>query len=136
MPDLTAFLLARISEDEADANDAAKAVANGAQVWSKIHPDAVAYLSRVTPARVLAECETKRRIIAKHQRVKFTDVSLAIVNRDVCQKCHHAVDPPDEDHDDDWTYPLVQDDFPCKTLRYLATVYADHPDYDETWRAE
>ena len=75
MTDLAEFLLARIQEDEAAAKDA------GANVWTEQSsgvldtgewPDGVHALgdSRVTrfiaehdPVRVLAECDTKRRII-------------------------------------------------------------------------
>ena len=27
-------------------------------------------------------------------------------------------------------------DYPCLTLRALAAVYSDHPDYDPAWRPE
>ena len=95
---LTEILLARIAEDKVRADDAWKAVDNGAIVWDRIHPDVRAAIW--TPDRVLAECEAKRRIVEA-----FGDY-----------------DP--EDHWDFQTFPL----------RALAAVYADHPDYDETWR--
>ena len=85
------FLLARIAEDEE---------------WVR-HPDwcrAVADDQACDcdgPARVLAECEAKRRIVEREPLWN---------------------DPPEvrELYDD--------------TLRDLAAIYADHPDYDEEWR--
>ncbi|GAA1138517.1 DUF6221 family protein [Nocardioides aquiterrae] len=56
--------------------------------------------------RVLAECEAKRRIVGLHGRV------------DPC------------DAHDGATLETVE----CDTLRALAAVYADHPDYREEWR--
>ncbi|WP_353707620.1 DUF6221 family protein [Cellulosimicrobium sp. ES-005] len=64
---LTEFLLSRIAEDEARADDAWKAVDNGAIVWDRIHPDVRAALW--PPARVLAECEAKRRIVESARRL-------------------------------------------------------------------
>jgi hypothetical protein len=58
------------------------------------------------PQRVLAECEAKRRIIAEHSPVDPCDA--------------HAAD-----------YRTI----PCDTLLFLASVYADHPDYRAEWAA-
>lgn len=134
MSDLADFLLARIAEDEAvvygiapglspgpwrnhmsdpDAGGQwsvqARQVAPGktnavvvsdAAPWSLARGStpAMAHVARWDPARVLAECEAKRRI-----------VELNVYAYD---------DPP-------YRY--------C--LRLLALPYADHPDYQESWRA-
>lgn len=58
------------------------------------------------PARVLAECAAKRAIVAEH----------------------HPVDPCDA-HDGATMRTAT-----CDTLLHMASVYADHPDYDEAWR--
>lgn len=31
--------------------------------------------------------------------------------------------------------PLDVEEWPCRTVRVLAAVYSDHPDYDPKWRA-
>lgn len=83
---LTQFLRARIAEDEATAR-----VAND---WNF-----------TAEARVLAECEAKRRIVESAEFVRDTP-SI---------------------HDDART-------FMSNVLRRLAAVYAEHPDYREEWR--
>jgi cytochrome c5 len=123
---LVEFLLARIAEevnsvDRGEDEAAARLVTSSGR-------------SATARARVLAECEAKRRIVAIHKQVKFTDVSLGIVDEDVCQVCHWVLDSPSEEDHDDWTYPNVQQDYPCATLKALALPYADHPDYQEDWR--
>ncbi|MFJ6143107.1 DUF6221 family protein [Streptomyces anulatus] len=65
------------------------------------------HIVRHDPARVLREVDAKRQIIAEH------DVyARKLADRMDCQSL----------------------DFPCKTLRLLALSYADHPDYQDTWR--
>ncbi len=110
---LIEFLLARIAEDEA--------IAWTHEVWPN-------------QARVLAECEAKRHIIKIHQPVQFTDISINIIDETVCHTCHAVLDSPFEDEDDTWEYPLIQQHYPCKTLRATALPYADHPDYQQEWR--
>ena len=61
----------------------------------------------VQPSRVLAECAAKRAIISDHQQV---DVPFFWP---VCVGCERQM--------------------PCATLRHLAAVYKDHPDYREEW---
>lgn len=55
--------------------------------------------------RLLAECEAKRRIVGRHDVV------------DAAGGCAFCGEPA-----------------PCEHLRILASVYADHRDYDERWR--
>lgn len=128
---LAGFLLARIAEDEA----AARAVppldhnfdmggnrqderfvfgrtlpssADGMGNWSKHRgPETEAHFSRHDPARVLAECEAKRRIV---------------------EHCtwHSTVDGIDYR---DFYGPEYE-----TTVRLLALPYADHPDYRDEWR--
>jgi hypothetical protein len=89
---LTEFLLARIAEDERAAN----------ADWSNLGYD---------PARVLAECEAKRRILDLHR------------SGEVCDPCSGWLG----------TDPAAD----CPTLRLLALPYADHPDYRAAeWKAE
>jgi hypothetical protein len=60
-----------------------------------------------TCSRVLADCEAKRRIVERHRSKPDTG---------------------------GWYCAGCGDDWPCEDLRDLASVYADHPDYDEAWR--
>lgn len=59
------------------------------------------------PVRVLAECAAKRRIVEMHREGP---------GGGYCSRC---------DREPVW---------PCITLRALASVYADHRDYDLAWR--
>jgi hypothetical protein len=112
---LADFLLARIAEDEADAQ-----VALGpspfwfaGDEWSSVLGSdregcADAHIIRWRPDRVLAECEAKRRIVELHKRSIHSE-------EDMCFSCI--------------------EEWPCPTLRLLALPYASHPDYREEWRA-
>jgi hypothetical protein len=58
------------------------------------------------PARVLAECDAKRRIVERHRQ-----------SFDICAgDC------------------AMQEVSPCPTIRALALPYADHPDYCKEWK--
>lgn len=103
---LTEFLLARIGEDEAVARRVAVETAYPP-------PKPIGGIPRLgivgySTARVLAECEAKRRIVEAHPS-RFGG----------CETCHE-LDGPD-------AYA------PCATLRALAAVYAQHPDYRSEW---
>jgi hypothetical protein len=98
---LTDFLLARIEED------AAAATGTGPSPWAH---------DLAWHARVLAECEAKRRIVADWQTLadRVDDQGRPL----------HLFDPV--------TSMLLKATEPW--LRHLATVYADHPDYRPAWR--
>lgn len=151
MSDLTDFLLARIAEDEAVARAASPspwqygdvASVAGGSLYDKTrmigdlhyehlgnHDGSIvrhllsdeadangAHIARHDPARVLAECEAKRRIVEEHALVRIDRPDL---HPDACAACGC--------HE---TYPTR---WPCRTLRYIATAYADHPSYREEWR--
>ena len=113
MSDLADFLLARIAEDEAAASGCdewdEKDRTCGYTVthkWARITDDgSSSFWSGVpSPRRVLAECDTKRQIIAGE---------------------------PVNDNDDR-LYAGACDQYEA-TLRLLALPYADHPDYREEW---
>jgi hypothetical protein len=105
---LAKFLLARLAEDEA-----AQSAADGwhPTAWHRADCDSNSYsVGRCDcdiPARVLAECEAKRRIVELHSGD----------SDDMCQS-----------YAGNYVYE------PCPTLRALASVHADHPDYREEWR--
>jgi len=133
---LTEFLAARIDEDEAIAQDALHSDAkrpgewvtehhnsqyhdepdrchiaedSAGHYWSVAHevyiPNAE-HMARHDPARVLAECEVKRRI-----------VDLAREARETQRAGYGAADYYMRD-----------------VLRLLALPYADHPDYRQEWK--
>src|SRR5262245_17316529 len=111
MNDLVAFLRARLDEDEATARQAMTALESGWPDYQTYDgPDldaATDYLDRFPPARVLREVEAKRAIAGLHHQAERAP--------NWCAEC-----------DEEW--------FPCPTLRHLATVYRDHPDYRQEWR--
>ena len=109
-PTLTEFLLARIAADEAAADDVD---------WDDYNP-------LHQPARVLAECEAKRRIVERER-----------------WKPPHGMDC--DGHPGAWMphgdygagycmWGAEHDGEQSATLRDLAAVYADHPDYRNEWR--
>jgi hypothetical protein len=138
--DLVGFLRARLDEDEQAARDASPApwITKTGQSWladhivfgqSKYMPNRIsqvcdltagqtraadaAHIIRHDPARVLAEVDAKRRIIAGHHRSGLA-----------CPRCSLGTEDGQ----------IVFELDPCETLRLLALPYADHPDYREEWR--
>lgn len=88
----------------------------------------IAHIARHDPARVLAEVEAKRRIIAEHYAA-LLDGSNPI---QACRQCSDR--RPDSDplsHSDRW---LRLEPAPCLTVRLLALQYAGHADYRKEWR--
>lgn len=120
--DLVAFLNARLDEDEQVAHWIADR-----DEWGGIHvegPTEVAsHINRHDPARVLAEVEAKRAILNEHPP---NDVPYAWV------KCSRCVETMSGRYQEDWE----PQKYPCQTLRILASVYADHPDYDLSWKPD
>lgn len=125
MPDLTEFLLARITEDESKARHAAHlygrppGIPGGATYHELAYPRghlpvvAYAHASRWEPARVLAECEARRKIIELHA-----------LSGDSCSTCGDG-------HDG---YGDLYQRYPCETLRALALPYANRPGWREDWK--
>ena len=115
---LAEFLLARIAEDEAVARDE---IARQ-EKWPA--PAGAAYavtmVDIITPARVLAECDAKRRIVELHGRR----------DDDTCAECGDG--EPDTGPGDRGWFEAAH--WPCLTLQLLALPYADHPDFQEQWK--
>lgn len=82
------------------------------------------HIARHDPARVLAECEAKQRIVALHRQAEGPNYR----GTECCARCTADGEYP---ADDDYT---DEQNWPCPTLRALAAVYADHEDYREEWR--
>ena len=100
---ITEFLLARIAEDE------------GAADRVEFRPYVGEGLPTLLTARVLAECEAKRRI------VHSIDV-LTGGEKGYAERMKHT-------DAEDARYVIARD-----VLHHLASVYADHPDFDPAWR--
>lgn len=120
------FLLARIAEDEHAAQRALdQPLGYRWRTLSWLTEANREHGQRHDPARVLAECEAKRRIVELH----WPDLSgpgtwvqppfgyCPTCGEDYCEADGTAVRP----------------EAPCPTLRLLALPYADHPDFDATW---
>lgn len=132
---LTEFLLARIAEDET----VARKVLDAPSVWARTDEGPLWFCDEqsdhvaMAPARVLAECEAKRRVVAAalgwhHETVEDCWYSCAATyGTEVENACC-----------DDGRAEMGCDcgrDFQVQSiLAPLAAVYADHPDYDPAWR--
>lgn len=100
---LTDFLLARIAEDEAAAEKAGSFTP-----WDRdFQNDNYGHLT-VQPSRVLATCKAHRAIVGLHSS-----------GAPMCSWTHDSND--------------LHDDYICPTIRALASIYADHPDYRSEW---
>lgn len=85
MSELVEFLAARIAEREAEAQRIADAIARDPGAFASIvhdHPelaagDCAGYLADYDPARVLADCEAKRRIVARIQMSQMLPVQIS-----------------------------------------------------------
>ena len=85
--------------------------------------ETAAHIARWDPARVLAECEAKRRIVELHEdggNYSIGGYGGPVVTYIACSMCGTA-----GEYDEPW---------PCGTLRLLALPYVNHPDYQEEWR--
>jgi hypothetical protein len=99
MTDLTSFLLARIAEDEANASVAMVDIPMGNGTIKMVPGQ-----PKPADVRVLADCDSKRRIIAAAG-----------------------------DYLSDWTGGDSGDWAFDQVLRLLALPYSDHVDYDGSW---
>ncbi len=124
---LVEFLMERIAEDEAHAREAmgatdgewsswnrswdagARDLAAGGERIAALPTTIDEHVCRHDPARVLAECEAKRRIISRADMV-LRGREQGMFN-----------DGQAQDAGDN--------------LRALALPYADHPEFQEEWRA-
>jgi hypothetical protein len=124
-PNLDEFLLARIAEDKRIATDAARA--GGRETWTAAdlpgsappHDLTAEHVLRHDPARVLAECAAKRRLV--------------LACRDVRPDYSFLGERPTGLAD----FPLAPGDqhqLAAVALALLALPYGDHSDYRSEWR--
>ncbi|WP_436702429.1 DUF6221 family protein [Nocardioides sp. BYT-33-1] len=111
---ITEFLLARIAEDELEVGPADPDEGAGPNGIGWAEVGALSEVLMARPSRMLAECEAKRRIVELAQSVDGEERYAAEVIG--------GVDGNTVDTDG------------AGILRALASVYADHPDFDPTWQ--
>lgn len=137
MSDLVAFLRARLVAERAVAERIAARLVYppdrelaGQSYWpmptvrraaERSDEDAATLIGAFSPARVLAEVDAKRRIIAEHPLIEASEPKVHPFPYG-CETCHF-------DREEG-----VYGDGPCTTLKLLALPYADHPDYRQEWR--
>jgi hypothetical protein len=112
------FLRARLDEDEAAARAAAsrpRGESWGGVVDGTRYTVVAAHIARHDPARVQREIEAKRAILAEHQRAPKPLPGMSWYPCRVCTRDR---------------YPQS---WPCATVRALAAVWSDHPDYQQEW---
>jgi uncharacterized protein DUF6221 len=124
-PHLDEFLLARIAEDKRIALDAGRAA--GQEHWSAGESPASAidarpaaeHVARLDPARVLAECSAKRRIVLACREAR---PDMSFLGRRPRGMADFPLNP-------DGNHELA-----ALTLALLALPYAEHHDYRPEWR--
>ncbi|MEE1814225.1 DUF6221 family protein [Streptomyces sp. SP18ES09] len=139
MADLIAFLRARLDDDEQTARAAAAAIGgdDDADVPLTIADDAyeavAEHIARHDPARALAEVEAKRLILLIHNTPAAVSPKLAAIGL-------REGEAPEDDRScmgcglNMMEDPITADVNACPILRALALPYADHPDYQDSWR--
>jgi hypothetical protein len=110
--DISEFLEARISEDEARAGSGWSRLGDSRWETTNYGQDFL------TPSAVLAECAAKRAIIEEAEEATGLDMSVDN-DRRVGRR-------------DEATEPYCGD----VILSALAAVYRDHPDYRQEWAAK
>ncbi|MGY1623858.1 DUF6221 family protein [Geodermatophilus sp. SYSU D00965] len=121
-PNLDEFVLARIAEDKRIAVDAA--AASGREDWdvddaAGFPQGGAEHAARFDPARVLAECAARRRLV--------------LACRDARPDLHFLGARPRGMADFPLT-PTDQHQLAALTLALLAMPYAQHHDYRPEWR--
>jgi hypothetical protein len=111
MTDLADFLLARIAETETVARAAVPAEGDWVTVADDSGDEVVLGMSG---ARVIAECEAKRRIVALH-----------LASRDGLEK--------ETDELRRLMAETISNSY-AEVVKELARPYSHHPDYREEWR--
>ena len=120
---LTEFLLARIDEDETMARTAVSPWRNE---WTSEDVGVTMHIERHDPARVLAECKARRRIVAAFEDER--------IRKDIYNRGYDdGLLTTSDDMRQRWSSNARWAGLEI-AARALALPYADHPDYDETWR--
>ena len=107
MSTLTEFLLARIAEDEGWAQKIADHLEPGAELQFPLtvrdgNHVSITYVTPYRPARVLAECDAKRRIVALHQEAERESLTDAVAYLRAALVAEAAVYANHQDYDERW----------------------------------
>lgn len=127
MTTITEFLLARITEDEAAAG---RVFAHDSQIYELAHYEGCDSQREHVPypcdcgltARIIADCKAKRMIVewcSQRNQIYVGTLGGA----------------PDAARSEDFVRGELIHVADSVVLRHLAEVYADHPDFRETWHA-
>ena len=124
-PNLDEFLLARIAEDKRIAVDAASE--SGREEWTvedapssgPPHGMTAEHVARYDPARILAECAAKRRLLLACRDIR---PDMRILGSRPAGMADFPLAPTD------------QHQLAALALALLALPYADHPEYRTEWR--
>jgi hypothetical protein len=119
------FLTARLDEDEAVALAAkghplfdGTGIITGRNESVVIGSHLATHIARHAPDHVLADIAAKRAILDLHQPFSLdTDPVTG------CKTCSYR---------NQWDELQIQ--WPCPTVRLLASVYAEHPSYRREWK--
>jgi hypothetical protein len=125
MDHLVTFLRARLDEDERIARLGEDAC------WHADYcdEDGPQFVEHFTSDRALREVEAKRQIARWHgPSGKHATVWDWLEIGRWCMEC--GSEPCCQLN----ACPSCGDDNGCQTVRHLAAVYADHPEFDERWR--
>jgi hypothetical protein len=120
--ELTEFITARLDEDEAAAQAARKLAPSDTELAQQAGPcvsDAgYVHIARHHPNRVLREVAAKRAILARHppDGDRWPDCATC--------SCEGALAGSDCIGTVSW---------PCPTVRDVAAIWSDHPDYRPEW---
>jgi uncharacterized protein DUF6221 len=122
--DLTAFVTARLDEDEA-----------AAKAWLPFgNPDAAQrdHIARHDPARALREVASLRALAGMHHRPSQAQVDHYVYTEAAkfCSFCGPGDSWEAREHPD-WF-----DEWPCHHMRLIAAIWSDHPDYRPEWAPE
>lgn len=118
--DLVEFLTARLDEDEAVARDFVPEEIEFPSMERQRYIHALKrWVVLYDPARVLADVKAKRAVLALHHPSLENRIGM----EPYCVGCWEG---GGQDGAMLW---------PCDTIRIVAGVYADHPDFDPAWRA-
>jgi hypothetical protein len=129
---LVEFLLARIAEDEAVARAAVTDGEAGWEAseeefgtfhvghrsekvwrWPYLGEEKARHIARHDPARVLAECDAKRKVVEAYQGLWGLAKVAPVEQRDTARNMYAGIEI---------------------AMQCLALPYAGHADYDEGWR--
>lgn len=136
--ELTEFLLARIAEDEAVARCtcAETGGACGGGFCDERCPTCRDGDRETRDWRPLAECEAKRRIVALHREWPVliqTEPTMERVGADVDSMVYRASQEIQWATNREYVARFGTEPPTTPILRALASIYADHPDFDPAW---